>query len=186
MVLDQLLRLLGHVLTRWQRTGTGGKNPAVRRGDGRDRRRRGLAGRGRLPAAVESGGATASTCSPKPASSSPTPPTGQVPRASPSGCSSTWAQPVTMVIALVMAVRRWACRSATRGRGGGVVVGLAGALRSLPTLGLLTLFTLLMGLGLMPPIPGARAAGHPAHPVPAPAGSPRCPPRSWTPRAPWA
>ena len=31
-------------------------------------------------------------------------------------------------------------------------MGLAGALRSLPTLGLLTLFTLLMGLGLMPPI----------------------------------
>lgn len=38
------------------------------------------------------------------------------------------------------------------GRGSGVVVGLAGALRALPTLGLLTLFTLLLGLGLVPPI----------------------------------
>jgi osmoprotectant transport system permease protein len=38
------------------------------------------------------------------------------------------------------------------GRGSGVVVGLAGALRALPTLGLLTLFTLLLGLGLLPPI----------------------------------
>lgn len=58
---------------------------------------------------------------------------------------------LTMVIALVIAVPLglWVGHS---GRGGGVVVGLAGALRSLPTLGLLTLFTLLMGLGLMPPI----------------------------------
>ena len=58
---------------------------------------------------------------------------------------------LTMVIALVIAVPLglWVGRS---GRGGVVVVGLAGALRSLPTLGLLTLFTLLMGLGLMPPI----------------------------------
>lgn len=38
------------------------------------------------------------------------------------------------------------------GRGSGIVVGLAGALRALPTLGLLTLFTLLLGLGLVPPI----------------------------------
>lgn len=38
------------------------------------------------------------------------------------------------------------------GRGSGLVVGLAGALRALPTLGLLTLFTLLLGLGLVPPI----------------------------------
>ncbi|MCJ8504131.1 ABC transporter permease subunit [Kocuria flava] len=38
------------------------------------------------------------------------------------------------------------------GRGSGVVVGLAGALRALPTLGLLTLFTLLLGLGLVPPL----------------------------------
>ena len=61
VVLDQLLRLLGHVLTRWQRTGAGGKNPAVRRGDGRGTRARAGGSRdeaGSL-AAVESGGATA-------------------------------------------------------------------------------------------------------------------------------
>ena len=61
VVLDQLLRLLGHVLTRWQRTGTGGQNPAVRRGDGRGTRAHEGGSRdeaGSL-AAVESGGATA-------------------------------------------------------------------------------------------------------------------------------
>ena len=58
---------------------------------------------------------------------------------------------LTMAIALVIAVPLGLWVGHT-GRGGGVIVGLAGALRSLPTLGLLTLFTLLMGLGLMPPI----------------------------------
>ncbi|WP_330445916.1 ABC transporter permease [Kocuria rhizophila] len=58
---------------------------------------------------------------------------------------------LTMAIALVIAVPLGLWVGHT-GRGGGAVVGLAGALRSLPTLGLLTLFTLLMGLGLMPPI----------------------------------
>ncbi|MDO4917920.1 ABC transporter permease [Kocuria sp.] len=58
---------------------------------------------------------------------------------------------LTMAIALVVAVPLGLWVGHT-GRGGGVVVGLAGALRSLPTLGLLTLFTLLMGLGLVPPI----------------------------------
>lgn len=38
------------------------------------------------------------------------------------------------------------------GRGRVAVVALAGALRALPTLGLLTLFVLLAGIGLMPPI----------------------------------
>jgi len=38
------------------------------------------------------------------------------------------------------------------GRGCVAVVALAGALRALPTLGLLTLFVLLAGIGLMPPI----------------------------------
>lgn len=38
------------------------------------------------------------------------------------------------------------------GRGRVVIVALAGALRALPTLGLLTLFVLLAGIGLMPPI----------------------------------
>ncbi|EMY35470.1 ABC-type proline/glycine betaine transporter, permease [Arthrobacter crystallopoietes BAB-32] len=38
------------------------------------------------------------------------------------------------------------------GKGRIAVVGAASALRALPTLGLLTLFVLLMGLGLMPPI----------------------------------
>ncbi|WP_434613996.1 ABC transporter permease [Arthrobacter sp. A5] len=38
------------------------------------------------------------------------------------------------------------------GRGRVVVIALAGVLRALPTLGVLTLFVLLAGLGLMPPI----------------------------------
>ncbi|CAH0244742.1 MULTISPECIES: ABC transporter permease [unclassified Arthrobacter] len=38
------------------------------------------------------------------------------------------------------------------GRGRVAVVALAGALRALPTLGLLTLFVLIAGIGLMPPI----------------------------------
>lgn len=58
---------------------------------------------------------------------------------------------LTMAIALIIAVPLGLWVGHT-GRGSGVVVGVTGALRSLPTLGLLTLFTLLMGLGLMPPI----------------------------------
>ena len=58
---------------------------------------------------------------------------------------------LTMAIALIVAVPLGLWVGHT-GRGSGVVVGLTGALRALPTLGLLTLFTLLMGLGLMPPI----------------------------------
>lgn len=38
------------------------------------------------------------------------------------------------------------------GRGAGAVIGAAGALRALPTLGLLTLFGLLIGLGLTAPL----------------------------------
>ncbi|MCU1520260.1 MAG: transporter permease, partial [Arthrobacter sp.] len=38
------------------------------------------------------------------------------------------------------------------GRGRVAIVALAGALRALPTLGLLTLLVLLAGIGLMPPI----------------------------------
>lgn len=58
---------------------------------------------------------------------------------------------VTMAVALAVAVPLGLWVGHT-GRGAGVVVGLAGALRALPTLGLLTLFTLLLGLGLVPPI----------------------------------
>lgn len=58
---------------------------------------------------------------------------------------------LTMAIALIIAVPLGLWVGHT-GRGSGVVVGITGALRSLPTLGLLTLFTLLLGLGLMPPI----------------------------------
>lgn len=58
---------------------------------------------------------------------------------------------VTMAVALAVAVPLGLWVGHT-GRGSGVVVGLAGALRALPTLGLLTLFTLLLGLGLVPPI----------------------------------
>lgn len=58
---------------------------------------------------------------------------------------------VTLAVALAVAVPLGLWVGHT-GRGSGVVVGLAGALRALPTLGLLTLFTLLLGLGLVPPI----------------------------------
>ena len=58
---------------------------------------------------------------------------------------------LTLLLAVVVAVPLGLWVGHT-GRGSGVVVGLAGALRALPTLGLLTLFTLLLGLGLVPPI----------------------------------
>jgi osmoprotectant transport system permease protein len=58
---------------------------------------------------------------------------------------------LTLAVALAVAVPLGLWVGHT-GRGSGVVVGLAGALRALPTLGLLTLFTLLMGLGLVPPV----------------------------------
>ncbi|MEX5269926.1 ABC transporter permease [Kocuria sabuli] len=58
---------------------------------------------------------------------------------------------LTLAVALAVAVPLGLWVGHT-GRGSGLVVGLAGALRALPTLGLLTLFTLLMGLGLVPPI----------------------------------
>ncbi|MHC5559097.1 ABC transporter permease [Kocuria sp.] len=58
---------------------------------------------------------------------------------------------LTLLIALAVAVPLGLWVGHT-GRGSGVVVGLAGALRALPTLGLLTLFTLLLGLGLLPPV----------------------------------
>jgi osmoprotectant transport system permease protein len=58
---------------------------------------------------------------------------------------------LTLLLALAVAVPLGLWVGHT-GRGSGVVVGLAGALRALPTLGLLTLFTLLLGLGLVPPV----------------------------------
>ncbi|MGX5357288.1 ABC transporter permease [Kocuria sp. KH4] len=58
---------------------------------------------------------------------------------------------ITLAVALAVAVPLGLWVGHT-GRGSGLVVGLAGALRALPTLGLLTLFTLLLGLGLVPPI----------------------------------
>ncbi|HST71128.1 ABC transporter permease [Kocuria rosea] len=58
---------------------------------------------------------------------------------------------LTLLLALAVAVPLGLWVGHT-GRGSGVVVGLAGALRALPTLGLLTLFTLLLGLGLLPPV----------------------------------
>lgn len=57
VVLDQLLRLLGHALTRWQRTGRGVAEPAVRRRD-KDGAGGARGGAGAL-ATVESGGAPA-------------------------------------------------------------------------------------------------------------------------------
>lgn len=58
---------------------------------------------------------------------------------------------LTLAVALAVAVPLGLWVGHT-GRGSGAVVGLTGALRALPTLGLLTLFTLLLGLGLVPPI----------------------------------
>ncbi|MEV7646689.1 ABC transporter permease [Arthrobacter sp. NPDC089319] len=58
---------------------------------------------------------------------------------------------LTLVIAAAIAVPLGLFVGHT-GRGRVAVVGLASGLRALPTLGLLTLFVILMGLGLMPPI----------------------------------
>ena len=58
---------------------------------------------------------------------------------------------LTLLIALAIAVPIGLYVGHT-GRGRIVVIALAGILRALPTLGLLTLFVLLAGLGLMPPI----------------------------------
>ncbi|ANY07633.1 ABC transporter permease [Pseudonocardia sp. HH130630-07] len=58
---------------------------------------------------------------------------------------------LTMLIAMVIALPLGAWIGHT-GRGGFVVVGLANALRALPTLGLLVLLFLLVGLGLLGPL----------------------------------
>lgn len=58
---------------------------------------------------------------------------------------------VVMLVAVLVAVPLGLLVGHT-GRGAGVVIGVSGALRALPTLGLLTLFSLLMGLGLVPPL----------------------------------
>lgn len=58
---------------------------------------------------------------------------------------------LTVVIAAVIAIPIGAYVGHT-GRGRVVVVAIAGALRAVPTLGLLVLFVLLAGIGLMPPI----------------------------------
>lgn len=58
---------------------------------------------------------------------------------------------LTMVFALVISVPIGAIVGHT-GRGGVAVVGVANALRALPSLGILTIFVLVGGLGLAPPI----------------------------------
>ena len=58
---------------------------------------------------------------------------------------------LVMVIAIAIAVPIGLFVGHT-GRGRVAIVSVAGALRALPTLGLLTLFVLLAGIGLMPPI----------------------------------
>ncbi|CAM3195896.1 Glycine betaine/carnitine/choline transport system permease protein OpuCB [Arthrobacter ulcerisalmonis] len=58
---------------------------------------------------------------------------------------------LVMLIAVVIAVPIGLYVGHT-GRGRVAVVSIAGALRALPTLGLLTLFVLLAGIGLMPPV----------------------------------
>jgi len=62
------------------------------------------------------------------------------------GCTA-----LTMLIAMAIALPLGAWIGHT-GRGGVVVVGLANALRALPTLGLLVLLFLLVGLGLLGPL----------------------------------
>ncbi|MFD1214277.1 ABC transporter permease [Arthrobacter sp. GCM10027362] len=58
---------------------------------------------------------------------------------------------LTLAIAAVVAVPLGMYVGHT-GRGRVAVVATAGALRALPTLGLLTLFVLLLGIGLLPPV----------------------------------
>jgi osmoprotectant transport system permease protein len=58
---------------------------------------------------------------------------------------------LTMVFALVISLPIGAVVGHT-GRGGVAVVGVANALRALPSLGILTIFVLVGGLGLAPPI----------------------------------
>ncbi|HEX2248358.1 MAG TPA: ABC transporter permease [Arthrobacter sp.] len=62
-----------------------------------------------------------------------------------------WYSALTLLIAAAIAVPAGMYVGHT-GKGKVAVVSVAGALRALPTLGLLTLFVILMGLGLMPPI----------------------------------
>ncbi|MDO5619041.1 ABC transporter permease [Kocuria sp.] len=58
---------------------------------------------------------------------------------------------IVMVVTIAVAVPLGLLVGHT-GRGAGAVLGISGALRALPTLGLLTLFSPLMGLGLVPPL----------------------------------
>lgn len=58
---------------------------------------------------------------------------------------------IVLLVALLVAVPVGVLIGHT-GRGAGAVIGAAGALRALPTLGLLTLFSLLIGLGLTAPL----------------------------------
>lgn len=58
---------------------------------------------------------------------------------------------LTVLIALIIAVPIGMAVGHT-GRGQVVIVSLAGMLRALPTLGMVTLFALLAGIGLLPPI----------------------------------
>lgn len=58
---------------------------------------------------------------------------------------------IVLLAALILAVPVGVVIGHT-GRGAGAVIGAAGALRALPTLGLLTLFSLLIGLGLTAPL----------------------------------
>lgn len=58
---------------------------------------------------------------------------------------------IVLLVALLIAVPAGVLIGHT-GRGAGAVIGAAGALRALPTLGLLTLFSLLIGLGLTAPL----------------------------------
>ncbi|WP_035834245.1 ABC transporter permease [Jonesia quinghaiensis] len=56
---------------------------------------------------------------------------------------------VALACLLAMPIGVWAGH---RGRGGDLIVGIAGAARALPTLGLLTLAALALGIGLVAPV----------------------------------
>ena len=78
-------------------------------------------------------------------------PTGQEAAESPRGSEHLQYTGLVLVIAAAIAVP-WVSSSATRDTGAWCLVAFAGALRALPTLGLLVLFALLAGSGLMPPV----------------------------------
>lgn len=71
-----------------------------------------------------------------------------------------WYSFLTVALSVVIAVPIGMIIGHTR-KGSALVVGFANAMRALPTLGLLTFFVLLMGLGLIPPLLALLTVGIP-------------------------